>query len=163
MAAQALLYGGMAGLQLASSYFAAQNVREQAQLNRDIAEMNAEFAELDAYDARIDGISQQAQYQATVDKTLAEQQLALTAADVDVSYGSASTIAKETEFVAELNKMEIQKQAEMRALGFEQQARQYSLSGYLQQLQGDIQASNIQTQGLANAAGTGISGYQRMK
>jgi len=161
MAAQAALYGGMAAIQLAGSYFAAENMKETARLNQDIAEMNAEFAELDAYDAELEGVSEVARYQSVIDATLSEQQASLTAADVDVTFGSAAEIQKETKFLGELNKMEIEKRAQEQSLGYQQQARQYSLSGYLQASRAKVQAKQTQIQGLTQAANTGITGYRR--
>ena len=156
----AYLYAGMAGLQLASGYFASQNIKETARLNRDIAEMNAEFAELDAYDSKLEGETQKAQYQKIVDKTLSEQQAALTAADVDVSYGSASEIQKETRFMAELNKMEIEKQAEEQALGYTREASGIRLSSFLEYSQARKKAADVMFQSGMGAAQTGLSGYE---
>lgn len=161
MAAQAALYGSMAAIQLAGSYFAAQNLKESAALNRDIAEMNAEFAEIDAWQAERQGESQSAQYQSMIDKTIGEQQARLAATGVDISYGSASTIQSETEFIGKLNQMEIERQADMRASGYEVQARNYRLGGDMQLLQGDLQASQMILQGITSATQSGITGYER--
>ena len=154
---------GLAGLQLAGGYFASQNIKESARLNQDIANMNAEFADLDAYDAIAEGYSQQARYQSVIDKTLAEQQLALTAADVDVNYGTASATKQETRFTAELNLMEIQKQAQEKALGYKSQARDYRTSGVLQKAEASAKASSVLFNSVAGAAQTGISGYRRSR
>ena len=161
MAAQAFIYGGIAALQLAGGLFAADNIKKTAQLNQDIANMNAEFAELDAYDAEIDGYSQTAEYQKIVDDTLAEQTLALTAADIDITYGSAASIQSETRFTAQLNKMEIENQANKRALGYEAQARQYRLGGFLQKVEAEGRATSAVIGGITSAAKTGITGYRR--
>lgn len=147
----------LAGYSLVDSYFASQNVKDTAALNRDIAEMNAEFAELDAYDAEIEGYSQTARYQSVIDKTLSDQQLAFAVADVDANYGTSKALVEESQFVAQMNVMEIQKQAQEAALGYQQQARQYRLGGSLQQNQADFKASQIQSQGIRQ----GISGYIR--
>jgi hypothetical protein len=154
-------FAALAGLQLAGSYFAAKNIRDTAELNRDIADMNAKFAELDAYDARIEGYSNVAKYQSVIDKTLSEQQLALTAADVDVSYGSVGTIKEENSTIAELNKMEILKEAQEKASGFKTQARQYRLGGEQNRIQSYRQANQTMTQGLLGAAQTTLSGYKK--
>lgn len=164
MAAQLYLYGGMAALQLAGGYFAAQNIKETARLNQEIADMNAEFAELDAYDAELEGVSQTARYQSVIDKTLSEQQLALTAADVDVNYGSAGEIKKETEFIGELNKMEIEKRAQEQSLGYERQARDMRLGGYMQNVDAQRRASDVKfnaVMGATNSGITGVTGYLR--
>lgn len=151
---------GLAALQLAGGYFASQNIKETAKLNQDIANMNAEFAELDAYDAITEGYTQQARYQTVIDQTLSEQNLALTAADVDVNYGTAATLIDETKFTAQMNLMEIQKQAEEKALGYKSQARSYRSGGALQFADAEAKASNVMFNSAASAAQTGLSGYK---
>lgn len=148
------------GLQLAGGYFASQNIKETARLNQDIANMNAQFAELDAYDAITQGYTEQAKYQAVIDKTLGEQQLIQTAQDIDVNYGTASAVQSETKFTAEMNLMEIQKQAEERALGYKKQSRDYRTSGAMQRAEGDQRASAVRFNAIAGAAQTGLSGYK---
>lgn len=163
MAAQAFLYGGLAGLQLAGGYFASQNIKESAKLNREIAEMNAEFAELDAYDAEIEGMSAATRYQSVIDNTLAEQTAQLAAADVDINYGSAASIQAESRFMGELNKMEIEKQAQEQALGFKRQARDYRLSGTMGYAEGKTRASQAMFSGVTSAIDSGVTGYKRSK
>jgi len=154
-------YAGLAGLQLVGGYFASQNIKETAQINYDIAQMNAEFAELDAYDAEIEGYGEVAKYQSIIDKTLGEQQAILTASDVDVTYGSAAEIQKETRFVAELNQMEIQKQYEERALGYTRQARDYRFNAFLDLGQAQTRASSVMFQSVIGASQTGLKGAYR--
>jgi hypothetical protein len=153
----------MAAMQIASGYFASQNIKATAELNRDIANMNAEFAELDAYDAELEGYSAQARYQGVIDQTLGEQQAALTAADVDVNYGTNASIQEETRFIGRLNLMEIEKQAQQQALGYKRQARDFILGGDLAYSDAMFKASSAMSQGIAGAAQTGLSGYQRSR
>lgn len=163
MAAQAALYGGLAALQLAGGYFASQNIKATAELNRDIANMNAEFAELDAYDSELEGYGEATRYQSVIDNTLAEQQAALTAADVDVSYGSAASIQEESKFMGELNKMEIEKQAQEKALGYKRQARDIRLGSTLEYGDAKTRAGQAMFGAVTGAAQTGLTGYQRSK
>lgn len=151
----------LAGIQLAGGYFASQNAKVTAKLNRDINELNAEFAELDDHNAKIDGYSEIARYQKVIDQTLGEQQAILTGADVDVNYGSAADIQNETVFIGELNKMELEKQAQESASGFRNQARQYRVSGQLGYSRGIQESETMKLQGLSSAISTGIraSGY----
>lgn len=161
MAAQAALYAGLAGLQLAGSYFAAENMKETAALNREIADMNAEFAELDAYDAEIEGFSAEARYQKVIDATLGEQTAALTSAGIDITSGSARAIIDETRMIGEFNKMEIEKNAQEQALGLERQARQYALGGFLESLSAEARAEAMLFQGVISSGQTGLTGYRR--
>jgi hypothetical protein len=154
----AILYGGIAALDLVGGYFAAENIKETAKLNRDISEMNAEFAELDAYDSELDGISQQAKYQSVVDQTLNDQRLAFAVNDVDASFGTAADIVEETNFIATLNKMEIEKQAQEQAQGFKVQARQFRMGAALDFAMANQRASDTQFNSVLNAANTIASG-----
>lgn len=163
MVAQLAIYGGIAALKLAGGYFASQNIRDTAALNQEIADMNAEFAELDAYDAEIEGYTQVAKYQSVIDQTLSEQQAILTAADVDVNYGSVGTIREETQFIADINKMEIEKQAQEQALGYTRQARDYRFKSSLDSAQADAKASEVKFQSALGAVSTGLTGYQRSR
>lgn len=163
MAAQAFLYGGLAALEIAGGYFASQNIKETAKLNRKVAEMNAQFAELDAYDAELEGDSAQARYQGVIDQTLGEQTAILAAQDVDVNYGTAGDIQRETRFMGELNKMEIEKQAQQAALGYKRQARDFRLSGTLQYGDSMFKAGQAMFQGVTGAAKTGLTGYERSR
>lgn len=158
---------GMAAFQLASSYYANENIKDTAALNQEIAEMNAQYAELDAYDAKIQGKTFEAKYQKVVDKTLSDQQAALTAGNIDVNYGSASEIQKETRFIADINRMEINKQAEERALGFTREAGNTRLQSFLNSQEAQTRASDVKSKALIKAGGAaiqgGLSGYGAYK
>jgi len=161
MAAQMALYGGLAALQLTGGYFASQNIKATARLNQEIADMNAQFAELDAYDALLEGESEKARYQSVIDSVLGEQQAIMEAQGVDTSFGSAASISEETKFTAELNLMEIEKQAQERALGYKRQARDLRTSGAMTRAQGDIEAGATRFTSALGAAQTGLTGYRR--
>lgn len=154
-------YGAIAGLQLAGGYFASQNIKEAARINKDIADMNAEFAELDAYDAKLEGETQKAKFQTGVDQVLSAQKAAFTAADVDISFGTASSILEETEFLAELNRMEIEQEAEEVALGFKREARGIRLSSTMEFGREMTRAGDVFFQSFLAAANTGLTGYSR--
>jgi len=149
----------MAGLQVVGGYFKSEAAKESAKLNRKISEMNAEFAELDAYNAKTEGFGEIARYQKVIDQTLSEQQANLAAADVDVNYGSAADIQSESRFIGEMNKMEMEKQAEEGAAGFKQQASQYRMNAGIAYARETAVAKQHLTQGLMQGASTGLSGY----
>ena len=159
MSATLAIAGASAGLQLASGYFAAENIKATAELNNDIYQMNAEFAALDAYDAEIQGYTNMAKYQKNVDQTLSSQQLALTNANIDVNYGSAATIQRETRFIAELNDMQLLKQAREKALGYSNQANQFLTQGIIENSQAKADAKSVMFQSALGAVTTGLSGY----
>lgn len=163
MSVQAGLYGGMAALQLAGGYFASQNIKATAELNKDIADMNAEFAELDAYDSELEGVTRQGRYQSVIDNTLADQQAIMSAQDIDVNYGSAASIAKETKFTGQLNLMEIEKQAQQQALGYGRQVRDIRLGSEMQKAESKTRAGQALFSGITGAAQSGVTGYERSK
>lgn len=154
-------YAALAGLQLAGGYFASQNIKATAELNKDIADMNAEFAELDAYDALTQGETNKAMYQKQIDDTLADQSTIMHAQDIDVNYGSAASVAAETKFTGQLNLMQIQKEAQMTALGYKRQARDITLSSEMQYASDRGRAGQAMFSGLVNASQTGLTGYSR--
>ena len=161
MVAQAYVYGGMAALQLAGGYFASQNIKATAALNKDIADMNAEFAELDAFDAIAEGQTNQARYQSVIDGVLGDQQLAYTAADIDVNYGTAAAKQEETRFVGDMNLMEIEKQAQEKALGYKTQARAFKTAGVNAIGEGNAKAASTMFNSVMGAAKTGLTGYEK--
>lgn len=159
MSAQMALYGVQAYLQVAGGYFASQNIKEAAAINKQVSDMNAQYAELDAFDAEAEGQSQQARYQSVIDQTLGQQQLLMTAKDIDVNYGSASSIQAETKFTGELNLMEIEKQAQEKALGLKNQAMNIRQQGEMNQAQADIQARQVMFSSAMGGMKT-LTGYQ---
>lgn len=163
MSAQAELYGAKAALDIVGGYYAAQNIRETAALNRDIANMNAEFAELDAYDAIKEGYSNQARYQSVIDQTISQQNLAITASGSELGYGTTGDIQAESEFIAELNLMEIEKRAQEKALGYTQQARQFRMGSELAFAQSEIRAEQALYSGVTGAINEGVTGYRRSR
>lgn len=162
MGALEAFFGVSVGLNLIGGFFAAENIKETAKLNLEINTMNAQFAELDAYDAELDGISQEAKYQTMVDATLANQQLAFAVSDVDIGFGTAADVVEETRFIAELNKLEIEKQAQERSAGFKSQARDFRTGGALEFSQAQGRASDARFGGLTGAA-RDITGYLRSR
>ena len=156
-------YAAVAGLQLAGGYFASQNIRETAELNRDIAEMNAGFAEWDAYDAEMEGLSELARYQTTIDKVLGEQRAIAAAQGVDLSFGTAGAVHQEDSFNAQLNKMELQKRAQESALGYTRQARDIRLGSSLEQADAKKRAGQAMFKSVIGAADTGLTGYSKLK
>lgn len=156
-------YAALAAVQLAGSYFSAQNIKETARINKQISDMNAEYAELDAYDAEIEGVSSVAKYQSTVDQTISTQRAEMAAADIDLSYGSAASIEEETKFLAELNKLELLHQAQDRVHGYEREAFEHRFSGTQQYGLARAKAYGTMLQGVTSAGSTGLSGYKAYK
>jgi len=152
-----------AAMKIADGYFASQNAIATAKLNEDIYEMNKEYAELDAYDSLVEGEAAQARYQSVIDNTLAEQSAIMKAQDIDTSYGSAASVAAESSFAGQLNLMDIQKQAQMKALGYQTEARNIALAGGMKNTQDMYKAGEQMRSGIQSGIQTGLSGYKDFK
>ena len=154
-------YAALAGLQLAGGYFASQNIKQTAELNRSIAEMNAQFAELDMFDTLAQGETDKALYQKQIDDTLAAQSAMMNAQDIDMSFGSASSIEAETRFTGQLNLMQIEKEAQNRVLGIKRQTRDMIMGAEMKYGNDMSRASQAMFSGVMSAASTGLTGYER--
>lgn len=151
----------IAALELAGGYFASQNIKDTAKINRDVANMNAEFAELDAYDALLSGETAKSKYQSLVDQTLSDQNTIFAAQGIDSGFGSAKDIQDETRFIADLNKMEIEKQYEEQALGYERESRGITMRSHLDYSRQLQRSSDVMFKSITNAAKTGTKEYGR--
>lgn len=151
----------VAAFQLISGYQQAEMIREQAQLKKKIDNMNADAADLDAFNAEADGYGGAARYQNVIDSTVSDQRTAYAANNVDVNYGTAAEVQTDTKITGMQNLMDIQKQARNKAYGYKQQAINIRLQGDYTVLQGNINASGAEAQGVANAINTGVTGYSR--
>lgn len=154
-------YAAMAGLQIAQGLHQAQMIREQSAVQSELNEFNAQFAELDAYEAEKFGETQVAAYDKNVTAVVGEQRARMAAADIDVSYGTASQIQDETKFNGYLNALDIRNQAHAKSLGFKREARMIRLGSTMQSSQAAMQARAAITSGVMGALQTGLSGYAK--
>lgn len=153
--------GGLAAFQVWSGYQQAEMVRASARLNDRVAQLNKQYADIDAWNAEKQGYTQSSRYQSVIDATVSEQRNAFAAQGVDVNYGTAAEVQKETRVTGFLNQLDIMNQARMKATGIRQQGRGFILNAAMQDAQAAGQASSAITQGYGNAAFTGASMYSR--
>jgi hypothetical protein len=154
-------YAALAGYQILSSLQQAEMMEEQGKLQRKVSEMNAEFAEVDAYEAEKAGFTQAARYQANANEVIADQKIAMTSKDIDVTYGTAAELQAESKLNTLLNTLDMQREGRERAMGFRREARQTRLQGSLNSLGVSTQASATRNAGVMNAGATLVSGYSR--
>lgn len=157
----AIAYGAMAGLQIAGGLYQAQMIRMQSDMQSRINEMNAKYAEIDAYETEKFGDTEAAAYQVNIDQTVGEQTAGYAAQDVDVNFGTAADVIKETKTTGFLNQLEIRKQARAKAMGLRREAGNIRLNGGMQSDVANLQARSAQTAGFMQAGVTGLSFYTR--
>ena len=153
--------GALAGLQIMNARHQAEAIREQSRLTRMINDMNADFLELDAFEMEKYGETQAAFYQSDIDQVVGEQRTVMAAQNIDLNYGTAKELQRETEVNGFLNQLEMRKQARAKALGIRREARNMRLSGAMATSQANINARATETAGLIDAGRTGISAYSR--
>lgn len=156
----AYVYAAMAGLQLLSGIQQANSIQKQAELSKKINDFNIEQSELDAYLAEQEGYTQQARYQNVIDQLNADQKVALQAENVDANFGSMRDIQAESNLNAELNMLDIQTSAHMKALGYKRESNQMRTQGRINQIEADYRAGSVRNAALINAAGTGLRAYE---
>ncbi len=152
-------YLALAAVQAVGGYEQAALTRQNGQLQQNIANMNAKYAELDAYNAFKSGLSRAATEQTKVDQVLATQKAQEAGAGVQVGYGTAAALSANSELTGQINALTIQRNARYAAMGYQTQAINLRLGGEMTALKSNLAASEQQTQGLFQAAGTTVSGY----
>lgn len=152
-------YLALAGLQLAGSYQMASITRQNGELQNDIANMNSQFAELDAFNARAKGQTDAARYGEQIQKVQAADKAAEAGAGITIGYGTAKDIDTDNKIAGMVNTLQIQRQAQNQAAGFQNQAINIRLGGSMTQLQSNLNASAQQMSGLTSAISTGVAGY----
>lgn len=152
---------GLGGLQAASAFQQAEIIRRNADLKSQVDDMNAQFAELDAYKAEQYGYTQASRYGSMVDQTVGEERSKYADQNVDVGYGTAAQVQKQSRFTGYLNEVDMIQQAREKAMGLRQQAESYRLSGSAATAQGALDSGATEAAGLMQGGATSLSGYKR--
>lgn len=150
-----------AGLDLVQGLHQAESIRSSAEITKQVAEMNAQFAELDSYQAEQDGLTKAARYQTSIDKLAAEQTAALAGSNIDIGFGTAGELTKQTKLTGELNTLDIINQAHAKALGLKQEARNQRLGAFLSYNESMLRAKSTEGAAILKAGTTALSGYAR--
>lgn len=152
-------YLALAGLQAVGGFQQADITRRNGDLQNDVADMNAKYAELDAYNSISAGQTGAAKYDSTVNQTIGADRAALAGENVDVKYGTAKDIESDNKIAAQTNVLQIQRQAQNQAVGYQTQAINLRLGGHMTQLQSGLNAASQESAGIMKAISTGIAGY----
>src|SRR5438445_632081 len=115
-------YLALAGLQLVGGYQQADIIRQNATLQSNIADMNAKYAQVDAYNAIESGYGNANKYAGQVDTAISSEREAYASADVDIKYGTAKDVESDNRIAGLENVLQIQRQAQNAAAGYEAQA-----------------------------------------
>jgi len=153
-------YAVIAGLQLLSGIQQANNIQRQAEIQKKIDEFNRDQVALDAFNAEADGYTQMARYQNVIDQIQAAQKVNFISADINPDFGTAKDIQDQSSVNGMLNKIDIQNQAHMKALGFKFQLNNMKLQSDLGQLAAETQAVTTRNTAILNAGGTALKGAE---
>ena len=155
------LAAGVAVYQIYSGLKQAESIRRQARLTAQLNELNAKYIEYDAWQAEAFGSTEQARYQTEIDRVAGDQKVAYASHGVDINYGTAAEVQGESRLTGVLNKIEIQNQANLRAMGLKRQANNVRFSSMMQTNQAEANAQAATTAGVASGINTGLSAYAR--
>lgn len=122
----------------------------QAQVDRN----NAKIAQENANQERQAGLEDARLQRIKTLQNIGVQKSALAANNLDVTEGTPLDMLEDTAVMGELDALNIQHNAERRALNYEQQAYNYSNQSNLDTLAG----KNANKSGMINAIGTGVKG-----
>lgn len=151
-------YLALAGVQLVNGYNQAENIRESGRLQQSIAEMNAGFQELDAWNAMADGYTRAARYDAVAEQTLANQSVAYAAQNVDINYGSAAQVRRDSKIAATSNVLQLRRSGAAQALGLKLSAISTRMQGSSAYAQASSNAAATVSEGILKA-GQSVTGY----
>ena len=152
---------GIAGLQLFQAYGQAQSMEAMGDYQKSMSEINARNAELQAKDAISRGDSAAEEYAKKVNQTVGAQRTAFASQGVDIGYGSAKDIQRETYEIGARDTMTIKNNAFLEAMGYKSQAAEMSRAGRMAQMGARSEAASTLLAGGMNASSTLYSNYGR--
>lgn len=149
----------LAALQAVGGFQMAQITRQNGELQNDIADMNAKYADLDAFNAIAEGQGIAAKYEGSANSVIGADKAAFAGAGVAIGYGTAGDVITDNRIAAKNNVLQIQREAQNKAVGFKTQGINLRLGGQMSKLQANLNASSQQMAGVTSAVSTGVSGY----
>lgn len=148
----------LAAAQAYSGYKQSEEIKQAAELQNALNEINAEYTEHDAYEAYKFGETEAAAYEPKISQTIGAQRTAYASEGVDVGYGTAAEVQKETRLTGQLNIIDIQNAARMKSLGLRQQADNIRRGMSVTKSQAEINADATLSKGALDAGATGYRG-----
>lgn len=162
MALPLLALATVSAAQIINGAKSAETMKRQARMQKAIADMNAKYIEIDAFNARAAGYTRAARYQTVVDRTIADQRLAMASANVDITSGTAKEIQTESRMIGELNQLDIIEQGQMKAYGLKTQAMNLRTQSEFNRDAAIAEADATAERAFVTGATTFVSGYEKM-
>lgn len=102
----------------------ADAIRKQNHFNRQMASINIELIENQREDVKFEGAREQGRVRQAAQRLQGAQAAAFAAQGVDVGSGSAALIQADTQYLAEIDALEVKNNARKAAFGFDVKRRQ---------------------------------------
>lgn len=162
-----MMAGSMAGQSVSSfgtAYSQSEAMRSQGDYQARMAEANANLANIKALDADQRGNLAANRLDMQTTRMIGTQRAGLAAQGVDVDYGSAAAVQKDTATLGALDALTIRNNAWREAWGYKTQALNDSYSGKFAKMAADSDADNTLLTGGMKMASYGMqAGYYYAK
>lgn len=155
--------GGLMAAQGVSSYYQAEGIKTQGDIQAQLYEQNARLADLKAEDAIRRGDKAATQAQKEISRILGEQVVAFAGQGVDVNTGTASKVVKESSRQAQEDVATIKQNAWLESWGYKIEGIQGVSQANFARIGAQNQASNTLLTGGINALNMGYQGYARQQ
>lgn len=150
----------MAASQIGSAVDQAGAERGRARYLEAMGEVNASLAEYEAAEAIRQGDSAAKAFQRRYSKLRGRQRVSLAAQGIDIDFGSASEIQRETMELSAEDVEEIKMNAWRQAFGLKQEAIRHRRQGRFDRLGGEEAARQTLAGGILGGTAKGIDAYR---
>jgi hypothetical protein len=151
---------GLGAISSASSaYSQSQAIKAQSYYQSGVSKLNAQLAEMKSDDAIKRGGVAARDYQKEVDSMISDQRVAYAGQGVDVNFGSASDIQRETRLQGALDGLKIKNNAYLEAWGYKSEAINDTAAGRFTEVSGKNNANNTLITGGMQSLTYGLQAY----
>ena len=142
------------GIQVGSSILQSEAQRNQARFQADMMQKNAREAERMSARAMDLGEKEAKKYSQQINQLVGRQRAGFAASGVDVNFGTAAAVQKETRDIGFQDVENIRTNAFMQAMGYKTQAQDLSRQARMTRQAGEFEANMTLLSGGLNAATT---------
>lgn len=152
--------GGIAGSAISAVSSYSQGKQQQAMYNyqAQVAQQNAKIANENAAQERQQGLEEARLQRIKTLQAVGSQQAAMAANGMDITQGTSLDIIEDTAAMGELDALQIEHNAEKKALAYEQQANNFVNQSNIDLISG----KNAYSAGKINAAAAGLNGLSKL-